>query len=73
MIGARKKDVEAELGIDLCEEKESANTAEIFKHLKVRKEQVPLKSLLSGEFPRKSEHTQDSSFLDQQENLGPKW
>lgn len=39
MIGARKKDVEAELGIDLREEKESANTAEIFKQLKVRKEQ----------------------------------
>ena len=55
MIGARKKDVEEELGIDLNEEKETANTAELFKELKIKEDQVPLKTLLKGEFPSKSE------------------
>lgn len=55
MIGARKKDVEEELGIDLNEEKETANTAELFKELKIKRDQVPLKPLLKGEFPSKSE------------------
>ncbi len=55
MIGAIKKDVEEELGIDLNEVKETANTAEIFKDLKIRKGQVPLKPLLKGEFPTKEE------------------
>jgi hypothetical protein len=53
LIGARKKDVEEELGIDLNEEKETANTAELFRELKIRKDQVPLKPLLKGEFPVK--------------------
>jgi hypothetical protein len=48
LIGARKKDVQEELGIELNEEKETANTAEIFKELTIRKDQVPLKSLLKG-------------------------
>src|SRR5215212_5255667 len=55
LIGARKKDVEEELGINLNEEKETANTAEIFRELKIRKDQVPLKPLLKGEFPGKGE------------------
>jgi hypothetical protein len=55
LIGARKKDVEEELGIDLNEEKETANTAELFRELKIRKDQVPLKPLLKGEFPGKGE------------------
>src|SRR5215212_1892183 len=55
LIGARKKDVQEELGIELNEEKETANTAEIFKELKIRKDQVPLKPLLKGEFPGKGE------------------
>jgi Protein of unknown function (DUF2795) len=55
LIGARKKDVEEELGIDIDEEKETENTADIFKELKVRKEQVPLKPLLKGKFPNKEE------------------
>jgi hypothetical protein len=55
LIGARKKDVEEELGIDLNEEKETANTAELFRELKIRKDQVPLKPLLKGEFPGKDE------------------
>jgi hypothetical protein len=55
LIGARKKDVQEELGIELNEEKETANTAEIFKELTIRKDQVPLKSLLKGEFPSKAE------------------
>ena len=51
LIGARQKAVQEELGIDLNEEKETANTAELFKELKIRQEHVPLKPLLEGEFP----------------------
>src|SRR5919112_5462303 len=55
LIGARKKDVEEELGIDIDEERETENTADIFKELKLRKEQVPLEPLLKGTFPKKAE------------------
>ncbi len=55
LIGARKKDVEGELGIDIDDEKETQRSADIFKELKVRKEQVPLKPLLKGKFPEKEE------------------
>jgi hypothetical protein len=55
LIGVRKKDVQEELGIDLNEERETADTAELFKELQIRKEQVPLKPLLRGEFPSKAE------------------
>jgi hypothetical protein len=55
LIGARKKSVQEELGIDLDEEEETANTAELFRKIKIRKDQVPLKSLLKGEFPSKAE------------------
>jgi hypothetical protein len=55
LIGARRKDVQEELGIDLNEERETVDTAELFKELQIRKEQVPLKSLLKGEFPSKAE------------------
>ncbi len=55
LIGARKKDVQEELGIDLNEEKETENTAELLKELKIRREQVPLKPLFEGKFPNKGE------------------
>lgn len=55
LIGARKKDVEEELDIDIDEQKETENTADIFRELKVRKEQVPLKPLMKGTFPDKEE------------------
>jgi uncharacterized protein DUF2795 len=55
LIGARKKDVEDELGIDIDEQKETESSADIFKELKIRKEQVPLKPLLKGKFPQKEE------------------
>ena len=55
LIGARKKAVQEELGIDLNEEKETENTADLFNELKIRKDQVPLKPLLKGEFPSKGE------------------
>ena len=55
LIGARRKDVEEELGINIDEEKEFAKTAELFNDLKIRKEQVPLKPLLKGKFPDKDE------------------
>ena len=55
LIGARKKDVEEELGIDIDEEKESQRSADLFKELKVRREQVPLKPIFEGRFPKKEE------------------
>ncbi len=55
LIGARKKDVEEELGIDIDEQKETQRSADIFKELKVRKNEVPLKPLLKGKFPEKEE------------------
>jgi len=55
LLDARKKDVQEELGIDLNEERETADTAELFKKLQPRKEKVPLKSLPKGEFPNKTE------------------
>jgi Protein of unknown function (DUF2795) len=55
LIGARKKNVEEELKIDIDEEKETEKGADLFKELKVRKDQVPLKPLLKGEFPVKEE------------------
>ena len=55
LIGARKKDVEEELGIDIDEQRETQRSADIFKELKVRKEEVPLKPLFKGKFPEKEE------------------
>jgi len=55
LIGARKKDVEEELGIDIDVEKETANTAELFKELKILKDQTPLKPLFEGRFPVEGE------------------
>lgn len=55
LVGARKKAVREELDIDMDEEKESENTAELFKELRIRKEQVPLRPLLRGEFPARSD------------------
>lgn len=58
LIGAKQGNVEKELGIELNEEKETENTAELFKELKIRKEQVPLKPFLRGEFPSKRDAEQ---------------
>ena len=55
LIGARKKDVEEELGIDIDEEKESQRSADLFSELKVKREQVPLKPIFEGKFPSKEE------------------
>ncbi|MFL6435671.1 MAG: DUF2795 domain-containing protein [Nitrososphaeraceae archaeon] len=55
LIGARKKDIEEELGIDIDEQKETERSADIFKELKIKREQVPLKPLLKGKFPEKEE------------------
>ena len=72
LIGARKKDVQDELGIDLNEEKETENTAELFKDLKLRREQVPLKPLLWGEFPSAAEQPlqQETRHLSKEESPG---
>ena len=37
LIGARKKDIQEELEIDLSEEKETENTAELFKELRIKR------------------------------------
>ena len=55
LIGARKEHVEEELGIDIDEEKESQRSADLFKQLKIRREQVPLKPIFEGKFPSKEE------------------
>ena len=55
LVGARKKAVREELDIDLNEEKENENTAELFRELRIRKEQVQLRPLLKGEFPARSD------------------
>src|SRR5207248_8996655 len=55
LIGARKKDVEEELGIDIDEQKETERSADIFKELKIKREQIPLKPLLKGKFSEKEE------------------
>jgi hypothetical protein len=72
LIGARKKDVQDELGIDLNEERETENTAELFKDLKLRREQVPLKPLLWGEFPSAAEQPlqQEVRHLSREEAPG---
>jgi hypothetical protein len=76
LIGARKKNVEEELGIDIDEQKETENTADIFKELKVRKEQVPLKPLMKGKFPGKEEgpmtQEEEVKHLSKQEYPGGK-
>ncbi|MDW0165808.1 MAG: DUF2795 domain-containing protein [Nitrososphaeraceae archaeon] len=72
LIGARRKDVEEELGIEIDEEKESVRSAELFNDLKIRKEQVSLKPLLKGEFPRKNEvpFAQEIKTLSNDESPG---
>jgi hypothetical protein len=55
LTGARKEHVEEELGIDINEEKESQRSADLFKELKIRREQVPLKPIFEGKFPSKEE------------------
>jgi Protein of unknown function (DUF2795) len=74
LIGARKKNVEEELGIDIDEEKETEKSADLFKELKVRKEQVPLKPLLKGKFPGKEEVpvSQEVKQLSKEEYPGAK-
>jgi len=37
LIGAKKKDIQEELEIDLNEEKETENTAELFKELRIKR------------------------------------
>jgi hypothetical protein len=55
LIGARKKDVEEELGVDMDEEKESQSSADLFRELRIRREEVPLKPVFKGEFPTQKE------------------
>ena len=55
LIGARKKDVEEELGVDIDEEKESQRSSDLFRELHIRREQVPLKPIFKGQFPTEEE------------------
>src|SRR5215204_7515916 len=74
LIGAKKKDVEEELGVDIDEEKETERSADLFKELKLRKEQVPLKPLLKGKFQGKGEvpMSQEVKELSKEEYPGAK-
>ena len=55
LIGARKKDVEEELGVDIDEERESQRSADLFRELHIRREEVPLKPVFKGQFPTEEE------------------
>ena len=55
LIGARKRNVEEELGIEIDEEKENKNSVDIFKELKIKKEEIPLRAFLKGKFPTEEE------------------
>ncbi len=72
LIEARKKDVEEELGIEINEQRETDKSADMFKELKIRKEQVPLKPLLEGKFPEKKEipMAQEVKHLSKEESPG---
>jgi hypothetical protein len=72
LIGARKKDIEEELGIDIDEQKETERSADLFQELKMKKEQVPLKPLLKGKFPEKEEvpMAQEVKQLSKEESPG---
>ena len=72
LIGARKKDVEEELGIDIDEQNETEESADIFMELRIKREQVPLKPLLKGKFPEKEEipMTQQVKQLSREEVPG---
>jgi hypothetical protein len=64
LIGARKRNVEEELGIEIDEEKEDRNSADIFKDLKIRKEEVPLQPFLKGKFPKENEIPMSSGIKE---------
>jgi hypothetical protein len=51
LIGARQDHVEEELGIDIDEQKETQKSADLFKELKIRKEQIAVKPFIQGRFP----------------------
>jgi hypothetical protein len=74
LIGARTKDVEEELGVDIDEEKETERSADLFKELRLRREQIPLKPLLKGKFPGKEDRplSQEVKQLSKEEYPGAK-
>lgn len=74
LIGAKKNDVEKELGIDIDEERETERSADLFNEIRLRKEQVPLKPLLKGKFPSKEEipMTQEIKQLSKEDYPGGK-
>jgi hypothetical protein len=55
LIGARKEDIENELGIEIDEKKENENTSDLIKKLHIDKEKIPLNPLFAGKFPSKQE------------------
>ena len=52
LIGARQEHIEEELGIDIDEQKETQKSADLFKELKIRKEQIALKPFYPRKVPR---------------------
>ena len=55
LIGARKKDIEDELGIEIDEEVENEKTAELLMKLHIDKDKIPVKALFTGKFPKEKE------------------
>jgi len=52
LIGATKNDVEEELGISIDEERESQRSADLFKELQIKREQIPIRPIFEGKFPK---------------------
>lgn len=53
LLGARAGNVEKELGIDIDEEEETAQSAEVFRKLRLRRPEVRFAPLFRGEFPER--------------------
>jgi hypothetical protein len=51
LLGAHAGPVEEELGIEIEEEHETVNSAEIFRLLHLNREEIPLEPLFEGKFP----------------------
>ena len=55
LIGARKKDIEDELGIEIDEQVENEKTTELLMKLHIDKDKIPVKALFTGKFPKEKE------------------
>lgn len=64
LIGARKDNVKEELDLEIDEEKENKNSADIFKALAVKKYEIPLQSFFKGKFPKEEDPTSTNDIKE---------